>query len=99
MIRPENRNPASMLKKPACACGCVAVGIGLFVSAIVWFSCSNFFANLMGEKTYEIKGDTSHFDPFASLADVRSHIPAGSRLVSIEGTFVRSDGTMDLNAS
>jgi hypothetical protein len=99
MIRPNSNNPAAMLKKPACACGCVAVAIVLFVSGIIYVSCSNFFANLMGEKTYEISGDNTRFDPFAKLDEVRSRVPAGSRLVSIEATFVRSDGTMDLTAT
>lgn len=82
--------------------GCVAVMsvlIGIaFVGGIVYVSCSNFFANLMGEKTYKITGDNRKFDPFAKLGEVRSHLPKNARLIKIEATFVRSDGTMDLEA-
>jgi len=84
--------------KPLLACGCGVLAVLGFVGGIIYVSCSNFFANMMGEKTYEISGDTSHFDPFAKLAEARTHVPPGSRLVSIEATFVRADGTMDLNA-
>lgn len=96
-----NRNfdpRARMIKRLSCATGCGFLVIGLFAAGIVYVSCSNFFGNLMGEKTYKIQGDVTHFDPFAKLAEIRTHVPADARLISIEATFVRSDGTMDLNA-
>jgi hypothetical protein len=98
MMRQSYSNRAFNLKRTGIACGCVALLVVGLVSGVVYFACSGMFAQMMGERTYDIPGDTSHFDPFASLPEVRKRIPAGSKLVSIEATFVRSDGTMDLNA-
>lgn len=64
-----------------------------------WVLFTNGCAKILGLETYPVKGDASHFDPFASLADIRARVGAGARLVSIRADYVRSDGTMDLNAT
>lgn len=92
----------SFAKSKPAKLGCSLV-VGLLavfgcIFGILFLSCSNFFAEMMGEETFALSGDTRRFDPFAKLAEIRSHIPAEARLVSISATFVRSDGTMDLQA-
>jgi len=49
-------------------------------------------------ETYEISGDPTHVDPFALVKEIRPKIGDNTHLYSIEAKFVRSDGTMDLNA-
>lgn len=53
---------------------------------------------MMGEETFAISGDNRRFDPFAKLPEIRSRLQPNAGLVSIQATFVRSDGTMDLEA-
>lgn len=60
---------------------------------------SNVCARMLGQVTYPFKGDTRHLDPFAALGEVRARVGAGAHLTKIEAEFVRSDGTMDLNAT
>lgn len=64
----------------------------------MYFACTTYFPKMMGEETYAISGDNRKFDPFAKLSEIKSHLQPDARLVSIEATFVRSDGTMDLEA-
>lgn len=79
-------------------CGCASLVVG-FVGLIIYFTAfSNFCARMMGEETYPLSGDPARFEPFASVSDIRSKIGVGARLKSIEARYVRSDGTMDLNA-
>lgn len=80
------------------SCGCGALIFAAFIGGVVYLSCSNFFANMMGEKTYKISGDNRHFDPFAKLPEVRSRLGSDARLIEIKASFVRPDGTMDLEA-
>jgi len=89
----------STVKKTGCAVGVGLLAVFGCIIGVVYMSCSNFFAEMMGEETYAIAGDTRQFDPFAKLAEVRSRVPKEARLVSISAVFVRSDGTMDLHAT
>ena len=50
------------------------------------------------EETFALTGDTTHFDPIASVNEVRSHIDPNAKLSSIGIDYIRSDGTMDLSA-
>lgn len=50
------------------------------------------------EETFALTGDTTHFDPIASVNEIRSHIDPNAKLSSIEISYIRSDGTMDLSA-
>ncbi len=51
------------------------------------------------EDTHPIPGDAAHFDPVASYEQVSTYAGVGVELVSIRAQFVRSDGTMELNAT
>lgn len=90
--------PSKTIHKAGCGLlvGCLAV-FGIVVG-IIYASCSNFFGNLMGEETFEISGDNRRFDAFAKLEEIKGRLQPNARLVSIKATFVRSDGTMDLEA-
>jgi hypothetical protein len=76
--------------------GCVAViGIAIFMAY-------RFFSGLIGEvmteETFEV-ARPSRFDPFGDYKEVVAGIGLPSaRLVSIEASGVRPDGTMDLTA-
>ncbi|MDL1900931.1 hypothetical protein FBR02_09205 [Anaerolineae bacterium CFX9] len=43
--------------------------------------------------------DPTRFDPLAALADIQAWAGADARLMEINARYVRSDGTLDLNAS
>jgi len=49
--------------------------------------------------TRPVPGDAAHFDPVASYSGVLDYAGAGAELVSISAYYVRSDGTVELNAS
>ncbi|MBC8065456.1 MAG: hypothetical protein H7Y17_11530 [Chlorobia bacterium] len=87
-------------KKLGCGvCGCLTT-IPVFVGAIVYFTVfSNFCARIMGEETHSISGDPKRFDPVAAIPEVRAKVGSKAILVSFNATSVRSDGTMDLNAT
>ncbi len=59
-----------------------------------------FFENGGGNAdTRPVPGDAAHFDPVASYPSVLDYAGAGAQLVSINAYYVRSDGTVELNAS
>jgi len=89
---------ASKGPRNGCACLGIALAVVAVLVGVVYLTCSNFIAGLMGEESYAISGDNRRFDPFAKLPEIKSRIQATARLVSIQATFVRSDGTMDLKA-
>ena len=76
--------------------GCVVViGIGVFM-AYRFFS--GVIGEVMNEETFEV-ARPSRFDPFGDFKEVVAGIGLPSaRLVSIEASGVRPDGTMDLTA-
>ncbi len=75
--------------------GCVAViGIGAFL-AFRFFS--EVIGEVMNEETFEVS-KPSAFDPFAALGEIQPKLGAGAKLVSIDASAVRPDGTMDLSA-
>lgn len=49
--------------------------------------------------TRPIPGDAAHYDPVASYQSVLDYAGAGAELVSVSAYYVRSDGTMELNAT
>jgi hypothetical protein len=49
--------------------------------------------------TRSLPGDAARFDPIAALPDVRAYAGEGVQLTSIDATYVRSDGTLDLTIS
>jgi hypothetical protein len=52
---------------------------------------------VMTEETFEVSKPEA-FDPFASLSEVQKQVGPGAKLLSIEASGVRPDGTMDLTA-
>jgi hypothetical protein len=79
--------------------GCLAVVL-LFVGAFaVCGGGGLFITSVLVEHTAPLPGDASHFDPVASLSAVQNHAGSDTQLVKIDALYVRSDGTMDLNAS
>jgi hypothetical protein len=68
----------------------------------VWELPMELFRLLMGgdaPTSEAISGDASRFDPIAGYAQAAAFAGEGARLLEIDMYFVRSDGTMDLNAS
>jgi hypothetical protein len=55
-------------------------------------------AKAFGIETYSLDGDVRHFEPFKRLDQIRDKVGPGAVLTKIEAAFVRSDGTMDLEA-
>lgn len=51
------------------------------------------------EESFELKGDPTHFDPIAAVEEMRSHIDPNAKLSSIDISYVKSDGTMDLTVT
>jgi hypothetical protein len=75
--------------------GClVIVGIGAFA---IFRLFSAVIGEVMNEETFEVS-EPGEFDPFADLGEVTAGVGAKARLVSIEASGVRPDGTMDLSA-
>jgi hypothetical protein len=80
-------------------CGCV-LGFVVAFGGFMWFVLfSNSGAKMMGAETYPLKSDPKHFDPFAGLAEVRERVGKNAHLIEISAYYVRSDGTMDLEAT
>ena len=52
-----------------------------------------------GEESAAVSGDPISFDPVASLPEVKEFSGEGSKLLSIDAMYVRSDGTLDLTAT
>lgn len=81
-----------------CWFGCIS-----FVAAIAFFiwlvGFSNVCAGMFGIETYKIAGDVRHFDPYKELPQIRAKVGAGAILKEIDAEYVRSDGTMDLEAT
>src|SRR5688572_5316503 len=77
------------------ALGCaVIVAIGAFM-AFRFFS--SVIGEVMDEETFEVSRPGA-FDPFAGLGEVQPRVGSAARLVSIEASGVRPDGTLDLTA-
>lgn len=50
-------------------------------------------------ETQAITGDASNFDPLESLAQAQAMAGEDAKLATIDATYVRADGTMDLTAT
>jgi hypothetical protein len=80
----------------------LVIALGAFGLAV---SCSNdeparppSIPSLPPEPTNAIIGDGSHFDPISTYPDIAKFAGDDLQLSSIHFYFVRSDGTLDLNA-
>jgi hypothetical protein len=93
--KPVNRRVRS------CGIGCLAL-IVLIVGSLVYLVPNviiPFFETGGGnEDTRPVPGDARRFDPIAALPGVREYAGVGAKLVSLRADYVRSDGTLDLNA-
>ncbi|MFH1620629.1 MAG: hypothetical protein ABIB04_00925 [Patescibacteria group bacterium] len=73
------------------------LGLGLLIGGLIvgitWYTSS------IVEQTVPVPGDPTRFDPIASLSEIQSFAGEGSKLLSINALYVKSDGTMDLTAS
>jgi len=84
-----------------------STGFGLLVAASAIFNFNipgmnalmSLLAGVEAPQTQSIKTDPNHFDPFVGLAQAREFAAPDALLISIGANYVRSDGTMDLNAS
>lgn len=87
-------------KKVGCGiCGC-ALTIPAFIAFMIYITTfSNYCARMFGEETYPIAGDPTRFDPVAGIQEVQAKVGAKAILLSVNARSVRSDGTMDLNAT
>jgi hypothetical protein len=79
----------------------IAVGIVLpiiiFMGALIYGI--NYLTGTVIEQTAEIPGDPKTFDPVTSLLAVEAHAGEGVKLMSIDASYVKSDGTLDLTVT
>lgn len=59
----------------------------------------NTVGSMSGPETRTISGNASSFNPIMALAEVNGFAGEDAQLVSIYAYYVRSDGTLDLNAT
>jgi hypothetical protein len=95
------RNLIKVDKKPAgLRRGLLLIAIPIAIIVFVIFGVIPFFENGGGNAdTREVPGDAAHFDPVASYSSVLNYAGTGAELVSVDAYYVRSDGTVELNAS
>lgn len=78
--------------------GCV-IGV-LSLGGFIWlmtFGLANLGSNW--EESFDLQGDPTHFDPIATVNEMRSHFDPNAKLSSIDISYVKSDGTLDLKAT
>ena len=84
-----------------------SIGFGLMAAVSAIFNINiPFMNNIMtaltgveAPQTQPLTTDPNNFDPFIGLEQARALAGENARLISINAYYVRSDGTMDLNAS
>lgn len=97
MLPDGSKKAAKFVGCSGCGCGIAfVVGLCTFLYIVIF---TNSCAKMMGEETYPLKSDAKRFDPFAAIPEIRERAGAGARLVEVDASFVRSDGTMDLTAT
>jgi hypothetical protein len=78
-------------------------GWGCFITVplvfFAFFGTVMFVTGYLVDQTRLIPGDASRFDPVAAFEAVQQHAWEDAELVSIDAYYIRSDGTLDLNAS
>jgi hypothetical protein len=90
------------IKKRRLRIGCLlfAIVLAALLPIVIIFLIIPLFQSGLGMvDTRPVPGDPRNFDPVAALPGVREYAGEGAQLVSIEAYYVRSDGTLDLNAS
>ena len=83
------------------AIGCLTLValVGGFGWSIYTMVFTNTVAKWMGEETYKLKGDVTHFDPINGVAEVQEKVGPNATLVELRIMGARADGTLDLNAT
>ena len=80
-------------------------GLGCVVLVVLFFFACFFgmpmFFGVFVEHTQAVPGDAAHFDPVATFKQVADYAGDGNevRFIDLSAHYVRSDGTLDLNAS
>jgi hypothetical protein len=78
----------------------ITLVVMIVIGACVIFGIIPFFETGGGNAdTRSVPGDAAHFDPVASYPSVLNYAGAGAELISVSAYYVRSDGTVELNAS
>ncbi len=79
--------------------GCILGTFG-FVFLILYLTVfSNSCAKMFGVETYPVSGNPRAFDAFAALPEIRAKVGEKAVLMEVDARFVKSDGTLDLNAA
>src|SRR4051812_7881088 len=78
----------------------ITLAVVIVIGACVIFGIIPFFETGGGNAdTRSVPGDAAHFDPVASYPSVLDYAGTGAKLISVNAYYVRSDGTVELNAS
>jgi hypothetical protein len=84
----------------AILCGVLAAASAIFNFNIPFMNeVMTALTGVQAPKTQALQGDPSNYDPIAGLAQVQAFAGADAKLISIDISYIRADGTMDLNAS
>jgi len=73
-----------------CTVGGVIWGVGKFMGYV---------QEQIGVETFDLPGNAEKYAPFSHMAEVRKFAGPGARLVSIDVSQVKRDGTVDLTAT
>jgi hypothetical protein len=76
-------------------CGIIA---GILLIIVGCFGITTYVSSVLTEETWYVPGNASHFDPVQVYPDVQAYAGEGAQLLKMEAYYVRSDGTLDLNA-
>lgn len=87
-------------KKQSSGVGCgwtllFLMGVAAFVAGIIWVSTK---LGPQPPESIAVPGDATHFDPITAFDEVQKFAGEGAMLLSMDATYVRSDGTLDLTA-
>jgi hypothetical protein len=95
----SGKTPMTQEKKNRGSCGCVAI-IAMFVVGCIAFMVFGlpFIIGATSEETWFVPGDADNFDPIATFDEVAAYAGDNVLLMEMEAYYVRSDGTMALNA-
>jgi hypothetical protein len=81
-------------------CGVLAAASAIFNFNIPFMNeVMTALTGIQAPKTQSLKADPNNFDPFVGLTQAQAFAGADAKLVSMSISYIRSDGTMDLNAS
>jgi len=88
---------ARVLKRKTAVWG---VGCCLIIVLIVggFIAGLTYFLSVHVEETKQLSSDPENFNPVSSYTEVQEHAGSNTQLVSLSTYYVRSDGTMNLNA-